>query len=284
MDTKHVLVLFGGKSSEHEVSLNSAKNVVEAIDKNRYEVTLICITVGGKWQMVDSVREANRDDTHVSVDVNVGTFVAGEHTIKPDVVFPVLHGKFGEDGTLQGLLDLMSVPYVGCGVEASAICMDKIRAKRLLQQAGIPVVTDVVIDRRNQHEDIEAMAHSLGSNMWFVKPSRAGSSVGVTNVKSVDTLRSAVADAMQHDDEVLIEAAVGSARELEVAIIGNYPTIQVSGVGEVIPGEDFYSYNDKYSSDSTSKVVTSADIAPEFEGRVRDMAASWREWVNGHKA
>ena len=272
MEKKHVVLLFGGKSSEHEVSLLSAANVYEAIDKNSYFVTLIHISKTGAWRRVGVVTVGTESDPEVAADISNGTFVVGADALVADVVFPVLHGKYGEDGTVQGMLDLMGVPYVGCGVEASALCMDKIRTKRLLRQAGIPVVADAVVDARTKHEDVAEMARRLGGDMWFVKPSRAGSSVGVSRVTDVADLPGAVDVAMEHDREVLIEPAVGMARELEVAVLGNYPDIHVSGVGEIIPGDAFYSYDDKYSADSSSTVLTNAHLSPETEARIRDLA------------
>lgn len=267
MSMINLLVLFGGKSSEHDVSVNSARNVVGAIDKARYNVTLVSITKAGEWRMVDDVREADDDYIAVSLDLARGCFVAGGNELAIDVAFPVLHGKFGEDGTVQGLLDIAGVPYVGCGTEASALCMDKIRTKRLLAQAGTPVTRDAVAATTN----IQGLANDLPAP-WFVKPSRAGSSVGVTKVKNAADLEAAVALALQHDSEVLIEAAVPGARELEVAVMGNAPHVITSGVGEIIPGEEFYSYEDKYADSSTSQVVTDADLPDDMKARVTAMA------------
>ncbi len=273
MDIKHVLILFGGRSSEHEVSLSSAKNVVEAIDKNKYTVSMVTISRAGKWQKVDNVREANDDDTPVVVDLNEGIFVAGDEKIKPDVVFPVLHGKYGEDGTLQGMLDLMGMSYVGCGVEASAICMDKIRTKRLLAAVGIPVVRDRIATNLNFN-----VADLPGP--WFVKPSRAGSSVGVTKVKDANLLAVAVESALAHDSEVLIEMAVQHPRELEVAVMGNMPNVITSAVGEIIPGEEFYNYDDKYTATSTSQVIEKADLPNELNDTIRDIAEQAYDVLN----
>jgi D-alanine-D-alanine ligase len=273
MSKKHVALFFGGRSSEHDVSLMSARNIADALDRKKYDVTLVCINKSGQWYLVDDVREPAEGDPNITVNFGARILYVGRGVIKPDVAFLALHGKYGEDGTMQGAMELLGLPYVGCGVEASAICMDKIRTKRLLQQAGIPVVADVVVDSSNLNGSIESIASSVGQGVWFVKPSRSGSSVGITKVKNSADLRGAVAAAMEHDSEVLIEAAVNNPRELEVAVLGNYPDIEVSGVGEIMPGEEFYTYDAKYSKDSRSQVAIKADIPRELHEQIRDLAS-----------
>lgn len=272
MTKKHVALFFGGASSEHDVSLMSARNINSALDRNKYEATLVCINKNSQWYLVDDVREPAEGDPGVTVDFGNRVFYVGRGVIKPQVAFLALHGKYGEDGTIQGAMELLDIPYVGCGVESSALCMDKIRTKRLLKAAGIPVVADVVVGKYDINEDIVAMAGDIGSDVWFVKPSRAGSSVGVTKVSDSADLMDAVKDAMQHDDEVLIEAAVNNPRELEVAVLGNYPDITVSGVGEIVPGEDFYTYDDKYAADSKSQAVLHAELSDDLREQLREMA------------
>jgi len=256
-----ILLIFGGQSSEHEVSLMSAANVYQALDPDKYTVSLIKITRAGEWQFVQAIN-ASAIGATVTIDVGNQRFVLADGTIiNPDVVFPVLHGKYGEDGTIQGLLEMMDLPYVGCGVEASALCMDKVRTKRLLEQAGITITPSLHVSRHESYHkrlslesDVakEDFEYQVGTGPWFVKPSRAGSSVGVTKVREASRLILAVEAAFEYDDDVLIERAI-AAHEVEVAVLGNNAELVVSRPGEIIPGEDFYSYDDKYAKDSKSK-------------------------------
>lgn len=259
MQKRHIALLFGGKSTEHDVSLLSAANVNRALDRERYGVTLIYISRAGAWQLVDDVRAAIEQDDMVTIDVGAGNLTTLRGAIRPDVVFPVLHGKYGEDGTIQGLLDMMNMPYVGCGVEASALCMDKIRAKNLLRYHGITVVPDISLSvdqlqTLEEHLSENRLRERLGDGPWFVKPSRSGSSVGVKKVHDYADIFEACEQAFEYDDEILIERAVGSMHEVEVAAMGNVPDIIVSDPGEIVPGQEFYSYDDKYSPDATSYV------------------------------
>ena len=279
MERKTILLLFGGKSSEYEVALASARNIYEAIDQSRYQVTLANISKKGEWRIVDSIRDATEADTPLVIDLVRGKFCANGVAMDVDVVFPALHGKFGEDGTVQGLLDIVSVPYVGCGTEASALCMDKLRTKRLLAGAGIKVTQDIAINPINMKDDVsEAVAAMPGP--WFVKPSRAGSSVGITKVKDITLLDDALREAWQHDSELLVESAVPSPRELEVAVMGNVPNVITSTVGEIIPGEEFYSYDDKYSQSSASQTIVGADLPKAVAEQVRTIAEQVYKLLN----
>lgn len=279
MDKKNILLLFGGESSEYEVSLRSAQNIYEAIDSSRYAVTLCNISKSGIWKIVDSVRDATPNDNTIQLDLGHGRFFSDGRFLNVDVVFPVLHGKFGEDGTVQGLLDLVGVAYVGCGTESSALCMDKLRTKRLLKSAGIAVVPDAVVDGALEQGDYSSLVAQL-PGPWFVKPCRAGSSVGVAKVKNVADLDVAVQAALVHDSEVLIESAVQNPRELEVAVLGNTPDIIASGVGEIIPGEEYYSYEDKYAETSTSKVIEHANLPDELGERIPAIAKQVYQTLN----
>lgn len=273
-----LLLLFGGKSSEYEVSVHSAENIYQAIDTNKYALTLVNISKNGEWRVVDAIRDASDQDEAVRLDLARGVFCTSDSDLHVDAVFPVLHGKFGEDGTVQGLLDLTGLPYVGCGTESSALCMDKLRTKRLLAAAGIKVTADKVVARAMASELME-LANNL-PGPWFVKPSRAGSSVGITKVKNVADLEAAVQVALAHDSEVLIEAAVQNPRELEVAVMGNASEITASGVGEIIPGDEFYSYDDKYAGTSTSKVIEHADLPGELNEQIPAIAKQVYQTLN----
>lgn len=263
MSKLSVLLVYGGESSEHDVSVKSAHNVYAALDNEKYDVTLCYIDQSGKWWLTRSINGSHAGQPQLFPALGQRQFVAipGNRPIHVDVVLPILHGKNGEDGTVQGLLELMKTPYVGCGVEASALCMDKIRTKALLQKHGIKVTPS---NSFSCHDNIEALIgdyrkgdqytswDELGDGPWFVKPSRAGSSVGVTKVYDPQKLVAACREAFKHDDEVLIEKAIDNIHEIEVAVLGNYPDISASSPGEIVPGEEFYSYDDKYSSSSSS--------------------------------
>ena len=184
----------------------------------------------------------------------------------------MLHGKLGEDGTIQGLADMAHIPIVGCGVESSAICMDKHATKQLIEAHGIPVVPWVIVRRGDNEKSAVRQIKALDAHgPWFVKPSRAGSSVGVTKVTDANKLPAAIEAAHVHDDIALIEIAV-IGRELEVAVLGNPPQHKASGVGEIIPGSDFYDYDDKYSPDSTSKVILDAKLPKALSKVIRQHA------------
>ena len=217
-----VALLFGGRSGEHEISLRSAESVRKALDPAKYEVTDFYITKEGKWQPRAIVPEPN-----ANADI--------------DVVFPVLHGTFGEDGTVQGLLELAGLPYVGAGVLASAASMDKVVTKRLCRDAGLPVVPYLVLRRGEfDAESLELPFHFP----VFVKPANLGSSVGITRVKCACDLPQALLTACQFDRKILVEQGI-TGREFECAVLGG-PTPRASIPCEVLPSQDFYTYEDKY--------------------------------------
>lgn len=275
MQRKTVLVLFGGESSEHDVSVSSARNVYAAIDNTKFDVVLGYIDRQGKWWLLEML--GNVIDTHgapqLAPVLGSGSFVTipNNRVIKPDVILPILHGKNGEDGSVQGLAQLLHIPIVGCDMTASAICMDKIATKEILMTHHIPVVPYVTHRVNGPTLDFNHLSMKLGSPM-FVKPARAGSSVGVSKIYSEEELTKALEVAHQHDDVVLIERGI-VARELEVAALGNPPHYKISGVGEIKPGEDFYSYDDKYSSSSTSQAIIPAPIDEALTARVKRMAS-----------
>jgi D-alanine-D-alanine ligase len=260
-DKIRVGVLFGGKSVEHEVSLLSAKSVVEAIDKDKYEVVLIGINKSGEWYLHDNLDECllNCDDPkliqlkmakeNVTVVprekgnplVNLsGTFLNKQL----DVVFPVLHGTYGEDGTIQGLLKLANVAFVGSGVLASAVGMDKDVMKRLLRDAGVPIAKFMTLHSHSyQSNSFEEIVATVGLP-FFVKPANLGSSVGISKVKNKQEFAAKLAFAFQFDHKILIEEYI-KGRELECSVLGNEDPI-ASLPGEVIPQHEFYSYEAKY--------------------------------------
>lgn len=255
-----VAVLFGGKSAEHEVSLQSAKNVIDAIDKSKYEVVPVGIDKQGVWHLNDSANyllNANNPKT-ISLNKSNETLAVvpgrdgrplmntkgGGDLGSVDVIFPVLHGTNGEDGTLQGMLQLLDIPFVGASVLGSAIGMDKDVMKRLLRDAGIPIGKFLIFHRHAIADiNFDSTVYALGLP-FFIKPANAGSSVGVHKVKDRKSFDAAIADAFQYDYKILAEEFI-KGREIEVSVLGNENPI-ASFPGEVVPTHEFYSYEAKY--------------------------------------
>lgn len=274
MQRSTVLLLFGGESSEHDVSIASARNVYEAIDTAKYDVRLGYIDRSGRWWSRAEIDDhsTTHDSQRLVPVLGKGYFasMSGAAVVKPDVILPILHGKNGEDGTVQGLAQMLHIPIVGCDLTASVLCMDKAVTKEILRANGIAIVP---YERHVSGQEVPSyneLSVRLGSPL-FVKPSRAGSSVGISKVVNEEELSPALALAHQHDDVALVEAGV-TAREIEVAVLGNPPYHQASVAGEIRPGGDFYSYDAKYSPDSQSQVIVSADLTPCQMQSVRDLA------------
>jgi D-alanine-D-alanine ligase len=261
-----VLVLFGGRSSEREVSVLSARAVVAAVDELGHESIGVGITPEGRWVRCDP-----RDGDVVPA--------GGEQYVLPpdplapkdaDVIFPALHGPFGEDGSLQGLFELAGIAYVGAGVEGSAIGINKVTHKRLFVEAGLPVVDFISFDRDEWMSDAERVRESVGKLGYpcFAKPVHLGSSVGISKVHAAAELDAAVDRALDHDDDVVIEAQ-GFSRELEVGVIGEPPL--VSMVGEVVPDGEFYDYRAKYLGEWT-ELKLPADVPFLVSDAVEELA------------
>ena len=275
MQRTKILLLFGGESSEHEVSISSARNVFAAMDDTKFEVILCYIDTVGKWWLLESFDadiSSHADSSQIVPVLGAQSFITlpNNQVIKPDVILPILHGKNGEDGSVQGLAQLLHVPIVGCDMTASAICMDKLATKEILDSHNITTAPYDVHRTHDARPDFNHLSMRLGSPM-FVKPARAGSSVGVSKVYSEDELIKALDLAHQHDNVVLIERGI-AGRELEVAVLGNAPHHTASGVGEIKPGDDFYSYDAKYSPDSTSQAIISADLDESTRSRIQRQA------------
>ncbi len=274
MNRTTVLLLFGGESSEHDISLSSARNVYAAIDDSKYEVNLGYIDRSGNWWLLESLDDESLQSTLQIIPVlGSGVFVTLPHgqTLKPDVILPILHGKNGEDGSVQGLAQLLHIPIVGCDMFSSSISMDKVATKQILDANDIRTAPYVVHRSYEAQPDFSRLSVQLGVPM-FVKPSRSGSSVGVSKVHSEQELVEAVSLAHAHDDTILIERGI-AGRELEVAVLGNPPHHKTSGVGEIKPGDAFYSYDDKYASDSTSQAIISADLDESTKQKIKHEAA-----------
>ena len=256
----HVVVLFGGQSAEHDVSCVTAAHVIKALDSSKYDITAVGITREGKWVVAQpqaDVLVAKGQPTSIT------PIVEQAHGDARTVVFPLLHGPLGEDGTIQGVLELANIAYVGTGVLGSAVAMDKAVAKQVLHANGIPQPKYVSL--REAHVNDAALLHAadtLGLPV-FVKPANMGSSVGVSKAYSIDEMRSAVEHALTYDEWVLIEEAV-VGREIEVAVLGNVHA-RASVPGEIIPGNEFYDYADKYIGDSAQLIVPANLTADEAE-------------------
>ena len=267
-------VIFGGKSAEHDVSLMSAASVVGALDPERFEIVPIAITRDGSWlpppAAVGLLPTSHVTQSHsgvlVSLDSSPNVILRSV-----DVVFPVLHGPMGEDGTIQGLLELADVPYVGSGVLGSALGMEKVRAKQMLRFHGLPVTDWVAANRyswRNEPAATLAVASTFGFPC-FVKPSALGSSVGVTKVKSEAMMASALTEAFRYGERALIEPAI-DAREIEVSVLGNHHP-EASVPGEIVPSNEFYDYAAKYL-DGKSELHVPAILTTEQNDEVRALA------------
>jgi D-alanine-D-alanine ligase len=268
-------LVFGGRSNEHEVSIVSARSVDRALDRDRYEVVPMAIARSGLWADAETahralIESADRTDGVVAFEGRdrLDRRLL-DHTI--DVVFPVLHGPYGEDGTIQGLLEMLDLPFVGCDTAASALCMDKISCKSVLSHAGLPTPSWVALDRqrwRDRPEDLELECVDLGLPL-FVKPARLGSSVGISKVKTRSELADAIDHALDFGDRALVEKGI-DAREIEVAVLGGHPP-RASVPGEVVPGHEFYDYDDKYV-DSACKLLAPAPLDKAATTRVQELA------------
>ncbi len=261
-------IIFGGRSGEHEVSLVSASNVIKALDPERYEVHLIGITKDGKWVFGEDSLEALKKG---EADGLAEGDVMGRLR-ELDVVFPVLHGPYGEDGTIQGLFEITGVPYVGCGVMASSVAMDKLMTKAVWDQAGLPQVPFTAVMRRDWESfpDLEAAMEGLEYPV-FVKPANMGSSVGISKAKDEEGLKAAIDLAMKFDRKVVVEQGM-DIREIEVAVLGNDDP-EVAEIGEILVGGEFYDFNDKYV-DGKSSTDVPADLTPEQKEQARDIAVA----------
>jgi D-alanine-D-alanine ligase len=276
MTRRRVVVLFGGRSVEREVSRLSARTIVGALDPERYEVVPLAIGEDGRFLPGEASRRllasGAMPDKFRRGEENSGAPALVPSEIAPgraDVVFPIVHGTSGEDGVLQGFLETLGIPYVGAGVTGSAIGMDKAVFKALLRDAGLPSARFLVVPSGGAG-DAGARARAAGLvPPFFAKPAAGGSSVGVTKVKSWDALEPAVALALRYDERALVEEAI-DARELECAVLGN-DAPRASAVGEIVPGREFYDYEDKYVEDR-ARLLVPAPVSEEVAAEVRRLA------------
>lgn len=280
-------IVFGGRSGEHEVSLASARSVLAALDRTRYEPVAIGITRDGKWLLADSpdrmlahnaqsaLPEAGDRMTELAPGALVrrspGPITSTEHSVA-DVIFPVLHGPYGEDGKVQGLLEMGNVPYVGSEVMASALAMDKEKMKTVFAADGLPQVPYILIRKRDWRQDGEQCIHAVESVLQypvFVKPCNLGSSVGISKADSRDELGTALEWAARYDRRLIVEQGI-DAREVECGVLGNDDP-QASVVGEIVAHRNFYDYEAKYTA-GLADLIIPANVSPEQSREIRRLA------------
>lgn len=274
-DTINVCLLFGGRSAEHEVSILSARSVRDAAPRERFRIIPLCIARDGRFISVEkseAILSGNEKPAKEGdIDFAFRHFL-NDHAI--DVVFPIIHGTFGEDGTLQGFLEIMGVPYVGSGVTGSAVGMDKLLMKHAFSAAKLPQVEFVPLTEYEWKKDSERVVRQITNSLrlpYFVKPANAGSSVGVSKVKKESELEAAIELALRFDEKVLIERGV-DAREVEVSVLGNDEP-EASIAGEIVTGSEFYDYNDKYVDDKSSLIIP-AKLTDAQMSEIRKMAVT----------
>lgn len=275
---KKIGVIFGGKSGEHEISLMSATSVINALDKNKFELYFFGITKEGKWKHFEG---AVSDIENGQWEKTAKDFNMGSLKDLVDFALPILHGPYGEDGTIQGMFEMLDIPYAGCGVLASSVAMDKAIAKDIFAKAGLPICKHALIyaeDFLNAHGEvdlktIEEEAKRIESKVpypMFVKPANMGSSVGITKAKDRESLYKALLEAAKYDRRIVVEEGI-NCRELETGIIGNHRP-KAATVGEILPSAEFYDYKAKYFDGGQSKICVPADIAPEIREQIREIA------------
>ncbi len=281
MIKKRIAIIFGGRSSEHEVSLMSAASVIRAVDKTKYELVYIGITKRGEWKILKEpggVPEMLEDGTWLRYAKD---FNMSELKEVADFTLPIVHGPYCEDGKLQGFFETLDIPYGGCGVLASAIAMDKLAAKDIFFRAGLPMCRHKAVFGYKYEEDREKIEAEIAETIGypcFVKPANMGSSVGVAKARGREEFFAACEEALKYDKRLVVEEAV-NAREVETAILGNERP-EASAVGEILPAAEFYTYNDKYI-DGASKLVIPAELPPEICENIKKIATDAYKAIDG---
>ena len=295
MSKKKIAVLFGGQSSEHVVSCVSAANVIDQINKEKYDLLLIGITEEGHWVKAESVEDIRSGawressvEVVISPDATKKCALITENGVtreeRIDVAFPVLHGLYGEDGTVQGLFELAKIPYVGCGVLASAVSMDKLYTKIIVDTLGIRQAKYVPVMRWEMEKDMDIAVAAVETHFQypvFVKPSNAGSSRGVNKAETRKELIGALKEAAKHDRKILVEETI-IGREIECAVFGGgKEEVKASGVGEILAAADFYDFDAKYYN-AESKTVTDPELPGNATEEVRKAAVAIFKAVDGY--
>lgn len=280
-----VAIVYGGRSVEHGVSINSAKNIFEHIDKSKFETLPIGISKTGQWFLTSNVSKDIEQGKALGLILDPHSpgfmLLANGDRIKADVIFPVLHGTDGEDGSIQGMIKAMGIPMIGTGVLGSAISMNKIVAKRLLNDAGIPVSRFLTFTYSNLASiSYETIAKELGVP-FMVKSANLGSSVGVTKVKNEDDLKKAVEEAFRYDDQMIVEEYI-EGREIECAVLGNFPP-QASYPGEIIISDkyEFYTFDAKYVDGEAVTIKVPANLEPEIAEKIRTISIKTFQVLHG---
>lgn len=293
MDKKNVAIVFGGESSEHEISCISASTIIANIDRECYDVTLIGITKEGRWLLVDSVDSIN-DGSWVNGNVTAaivpdkgihGLMIAdgdGYSTKYIDVVLPILHGLYGEDGTIQGLLEMAGIPYVGCGVLASAAGMDKLTTKRIVAPLNIRQAdyVEVLSGELGCMDKVVAKVEAKLDYPVFVKPSNAGSSKGVSKAADRAALIVAINEAAKHDRRILVEETI-TGREIECAVMSQDGVNLAAGIGEIVAAADFYDFDAKYNN-AESRTLINPELPEGVADKVMDAAVRIFEAIDGY--
>ena len=294
MSKLNVALIFGGKSGEHEVSLISTSSIYKHIDKDKYNVMTIGITKEGRWLYYEGNEENIKNGEWVNlanrnVEINlvpcgnkeVGILFEDGKLEKIDVLFPVLHGPYGEDGTIQGLFEISQIPYVGCGVLASSVGMDKLICKKVFTEIGLPQVNYTDTNKWQFSNDSEGELDKIESELnypIFVKPANLGSSVGISKATNREELLEGINEALKYDSRIVLEQGI-DAREIEVAVLGNNE-VKASIAGEIKPAKDFYDYEDKYL-DGASTYDIPAQISEEDMNYIREKAIQAFKGIDG---
>lgn len=298
MNKKVVAVIFGGQSSEHEISRISSVSVIKNLNKEKYDILTLGITKNGEWYLYggdvekiedgrwendsDNLRKAVISPSAADKGIIVFEKNGTVSIIKTDVFFPVLHGMYGEDGTIQGLLEMSSVPYVGCGVLASSVGMNKIYTKIVFENAGLKQTPWMAVYKREMERDIENCIDRIEEKLGFpvyVKPANAGSSVGISRVSKKEDLKKALVLAAEHDRQIVVEQEI-VGREVECSVLGNNEVF-AGAVGEVVaPGDGFYDYDEKYKSNTTQLIIP-AKLEKDVYEKVRSEAIKAFSAIDG---
>lgn len=301
MSKLNIAVIFGGQSSEHSVSCLSVQTVAKAINKDKYDITYIGITQDGEWLLADSleaIADGSFKDSQVHAIISPDAVKQemilsgpdGVSTKKIDVIFPVLHGMYGEDGTIQGLFQMSHIPYVGCGVLASAAAMDKVYTKIIVDTLGLKQAeyvlvraADVIAGRTKEQAD---RVEKELSYPVFIKPSKAGSSLGVSKAHNRSELIEGLILAAKHDTKILVERCI-TGREIECAALGSATDVKVSGVGEILSAAEFYDFDAKYNfdgkyDDAESKTILSPELPAGKTEEIRKAAGRIFAAVDGY--
>ena len=293
MEKIKVGVIFGGQSTEHDVSVVSGSSVIKNLNKEKYEIYPIYISKNGEWfhyiKPVQDIEIFEIGEQPKELEKISNEF---ETLKKQDIIFPVLHGLYGEDGTIQGLLELLKVPYVGCKVLASGICMDKVYAKMIFEKAHINQAKAVVINAKNGYTYVDEELNNISTNLEgicdivneklkypvFVKPSNSGSSVGVSKAENDEERKNSIQEAAKYDTEILIEQGI-NGKEIECAVLG-IDNVEASCVGQILSADEFYDYDSKYKN-AESKTIIPADVPKEISEKIRETAIKAFKAVKG---